>query len=230
MMRHAWLPAALLLTGCSLGGGPVVHDKQSIEMDKTESTHVDLKIGAGELKVSGGAAKKLEADFAYNADRLKPIVAHHTSGTSSEIEISQAQSSGFSFGNNMSQWDVRLNDTVPLELSAKLGAGTAEMNLGSLSLRRLNVDIGVGEVNVDLRGTPKRSYDVRINGGVGEAKVYLPRTAGISASAAGGIGEVHVEGLEKRGDRWINPGHEDDQVQINLDAKGGVGEIRIVAQ
>jgi hypothetical protein len=92
------------------------------------------------------------------------------------------------------------------------------------------MDIGVGQVNVDLRGTPKKSYDVRINGGIGEAKVFLPRSVGITANAKGGIGEVNVEGLEKRGDRWINPGHENDPVQITLDAKGGIGEIRIVAQ
>ena len=229
MMKHAWLPAAVLLASCSFGGGPTVHDQQSIELDRTESTRVDLKIGAGELKVSGGAAKKMEADFAYS-ERLKPVVEHRSSGASSEINISQAESRGFSFGNSASQWDVRFNDGVPLDLAAKLGAGTAEMNLGSLSLRSVNMDIGVGEVNVDLRGTPKKSYSVRINGGVGEARVYLPRTVGISASAAGGIGEVKVDGLEKRGDRWINPGHEGDPVQITLDAKGGVGEIRIVAQ
>jgi len=105
-----------------------------------------------------------------------------------------------------------------------------DMTLGTLALRSLDMDMGVGEVNVDLRGTPKKSYKVRINGGVGEARVYLPRSVGISASAAGGIGDVKVEGLEKRGDRWINPGHESDPVQITVDAKGGVGEIRIVAQ
>ncbi|HKE83487.1 MAG TPA: toast rack family protein [Vicinamibacterales bacterium] len=230
MMKHAWVPAVLLLTSCSFGGGPTVHDKHSIELDRTESTRLDLKIGAGELKVSGGASKQLEADFAYNSESLKPTVEHRASGPTSEIAISQPESGGFRFGNTKSEWDVRLNDSVPLDLSTKLGAGQVDMNLGSLSLRSVNMDIGVGEVNVDLRGTPKKSYNVRINGGVGEARVYLPRSVGISASAAGGIGEVKVDGLEKRGDRWINPGHENDPVQINVDAKGGVGAVRIVAQ
>lgn len=230
MMKHAWVPAVVLLTSCSFGGGPTVHDRQSIELDRTESTRLDLKIGAGELKVSGGASKQLEADFAYNSESLKPTMEHRASGPTSEITISQPESGGFRFGNTKSEWDLRLNDSVPLDLSTKLGAGQVDMNLGSLTLRSVNMDMGVGEVNVDLRGTPKKSYNVRINGGVGEARVYLPRSVGISASAAGGIGEVRVDGLEKRGDRWINPGHENDPVQINVDAKGGVGAIRIVAQ
>ena len=121
-------------------------------------------------------------------------------------------------------------DEVPLEVNAKLGAGEAHLDLGSLNLRGVTMDIGVGEVSVDLRGTPKTSYEVRVNGGVGEARITLPRTVGISANAKGGIGEIHVDGLEKRGERWVNPGHENDAVQITVDAKGGVGEIRIVAQ
>jgi hypothetical protein len=228
MTRLASFVAALFLASCSFGGGPTIQDHKTIEMDRSESTRLDLKIGAGELKVGGGAAKKLEADFAYS-EALKPTIESRTSGATSEIAISQAEG-GFSFGNTTSRWDVRLNDSVPVEVVAKLGAGQADMNLGSLNLRGLNMDIGVGEVNVDLRGTPKKSYDVRINGGVGEAKVFLPRTVGITANAKGGIGEVNVEGLEKRGDRWINPGHENDPVQITLDARGGVGEISIVAQ
>jgi N-terminal domain of toast_rack, DUF2154 len=228
MTRFAAFVAVLFLASCSFGGGPTIQEHKAIEMDRSESTRLDLKIGAGELKVAGGAAKKMEADFAYS-ETLKPTLESRTSGATSEITISQAEG-GWSFGNNTSRWDLRLNDSVPVEVVAKLGAGQADMNLGSLNLRGVNMDIGVGEVNVDLRGTPKRSYDVRINGGVGEAKVFLPRTVGITANAKGGIGEINVEGLEKRGERWINPGHENDPVQITLDARGGVGEIRIVAQ
>jgi N-terminal domain of toast_rack, DUF2154 len=228
-MKHlAACVAALLLASCNFAGGPTITEHKSIDMDRSESTRLDLKIGAGELKLAGGAAKKMEAEFAYS-EALKPTVESRTSGATSEISVSQAEN-GFSFGHTTSRWDVRLNDSVPVEVVAKLGAGQADMTLGSLNLRGVNMDIGVGQVNVDLRGTPKKSYDVRINGGIGEAKVFLPRSVGITANAKGGIGEVNVEGLEKRGDRWINPGHENDPVQITLDAKGGIGEIRIVAQ
>ena len=230
MKRLAWLPAALFLASCSIGTGPTVHDRHSIELDKSEVTRLNLRIGAGELRVSGGASKKVEADLAYNSDRLKPVVEQHTSGSRSEIEISQPDTRGFNFGNTVSEWDVRLHNEAPIDLAAKLGAGEAHLDLAGLNLRGVNVDIGVGEVSVDLRGTPKSSYSVFINGGVGEARVTLPKTVGISASAKGGIGEIKVDGLEKRGERWINPGHENDAVQITVDAKGGVGEIHISAQ
>jgi len=230
MRKFAWLPIALVVAGCSVErAGETRREQQSIELDGSASTRVSLEMSAGELNVSSGAAKLMEAEFTYNVDRLKPTVEHGSSGAESEIRISQTQSSGLAFG-AMARWDLRLNDSVLMDIVAKLGAGQAEMNLGGVNLRNLEIGIGAGQVHVDLRGMPKRSYGVRINGGVGQTVVYLPRSAGISATAAGGLGSISMNGLEKRGERWINTGHESDPVQITVDIKGGIGEIQVSAQ
>jgi hypothetical protein len=225
-MKFAWMPIALLVTACGAQTGETRHEQEAIELDATESARVTLTMEAGELKVTGGAGKLLEAEFTYNADRLKPTIEHR----SGDIQILQSGARGFTLGNTISRWDLRLNNGVALDIFAKLGAGEADLNLGELNLQSVEMGIGAGEVRVDLRGTPKRGYDVRINGGVGETVVLLPRTVGISANAVGGLGTVSVNGLEKRGDRWINAGHETDPVQITLDVKGGIGEIQVTAQ
>ncbi|MEP6962283.1 MAG: hypothetical protein ABI995_09395, partial [Acidobacteriota bacterium] len=66
--------------------------------------------------------------------------------------------------------------------------------------------------------------------GVGQATVHLPRSVAISATAQGGIGDINVEGLEKRNDRWINPSQENNPITIRVEVKGGVGEIKIIAE
>ena len=231
MTRFALLPIALVLAGCAADfSGETRREQQAIELDGSKSTRVNLEMNAGELKVSSGTAKLMEAEFTYNVDRFKPVVEHRPNPNGSEIHISHGSSHGFTFGNTMSRWDLRLNDDVPLDVVAKLGAGEAELNLGELNLRSVDMGIGAGEVHVHLRGAPQASYDVSIGGGVGETVVYLPRSVGISATAAGGIGNITVSGLEKRGERWINPGQENNPVQITLDVKGGIGEIRVTAQ
>jgi hypothetical protein len=230
MIRFAWLPITFLVAACSLEhAGETRREQQSVDLNGSTSTRVNLEMGAGELRVAGGAAKLMEADFTYNVDRLKPMVEQHASGTETEIRVSQADTSGLAIG-AMSRWDLRLNNGVAMDVAAKLGAGEAQMNLGDLDLRSIEVGIGAGQVHVDLRGMPKRSYSVRINGGVGETIVYLPRSIGVSATAAGGLGSISVTGLEKRGDRWLNPGHENDAIQITVDVKGGIGEIQVHAQ
>jgi hypothetical protein len=169
----------------------------------------------------------MEADFDYNIPGWKPQVEYHSTGVRSDIEVSQA-TGGVPHGKN--NWNLRFNNSVGMDLVVKMGAGEAHLNLGGMNLRSVAFDLGAGQVDADLRGNPKRSYDVRINGGVGQATIHLPKSVGISATAVGGIGEVNVSGLEKRNDRWINPGHENDPVNIRVDVKGGVGQIDLVAE
>lgn len=227
VLKFRWLAVALLLTGCSITTGETRTETRSIPLEGAEQARVDLEMGAGELRVSGGGSNLMEGQFAYNAEHLKPVVERQSTGGRADVKVSQSGAGSFTLGNTSSRWDVRLNDAVPIEVVARLGAGEAEMNLGSLNLRNVEVNIGAGEVRVDLRGAPKQGYGVHIKGGVGETVVYLP-PVGISATASHGIGDVNVEGLERRGERWVNPGHESDPVQITVDVAGGVGEIRLI--
>jgi hypothetical protein len=221
---------ALLLTGCEHAEvGPTQHESTHIDLNKAEMTRVELKMAAGELNVEGGAVKLVDGEFTFNVPTWKPRVDYHSTGARGDLVIEQTQPlSGI--GDTQNRWDIKLNDSVLMDLVTHMGAGEARMNLGSMSLRNVELHMGAGEVKMDLRGNPKRSYDVRVNGGVGEATIYLPNTVGIDATAQGGIGEVSVRGLEQRNDHWVNPSQEHSPVKIHLDVKGGVGQINIIAE
>jgi translation elongation factor EF-G len=209
--------------------GEVRHETKTIDLDNTETVRVEMRMGAGELHLSGGARKLMESEFTFNVEASRPQVEYRASGSRGDLRI--LQPNAFSSGPGMEyDWDIRLNDDRAMDLIAKLGAGEAMMDLGTLNLRDLEINQGVGELKVDLRGKPKRSFDVRISGGVGEATVYLPKSVGIVATAKGGIGDLNVDGLEKRGGYWYNPSHENDAIRLRLDVKGGVGEIHIIAE
>jgi hypothetical protein len=233
IMKRALLAvAAVAMAGCDINvehAGPTEHETKAIELDKSEMVHVELKMGAGELKVEGGSPKLMEADFTYNIPSWKPVVRYDSSSFRGQLTIEQPH--GSHGGSHMTyKWDVRLNDKLPLDIVTHLGAGEARMDLGSLNLRSLEANMGVGELRLDLRGKPARDYDVKINGGIGQATVYLPRDVGIAATAHGGIGNIDVRGLEKQGGRWINPSHEQAPVTIHIDVNGGIGQITLIAE
>lgn len=231
-MKKALLAGALLALAACDGPdrfGPVEHETKSIDLDKSEMARVELKMGAGELRVEGGSPKLMEADFSYNILAWKPTVTYDSSSFRSRLTIEQP--SGASGGPHSTyKWDLRLNNDLPIDLVANLGAGEARLNIGTLSLRTLEVNMGVGNLNMDLRGSPKRDYDVQIHGGVGNATVNLPKDVAVVANAAGGIGNITASGLEKRNGNWINPAHEHAPVTIRLDVRGGVGNITLLAQ
>jgi predicted membrane protein len=93
----------------------------------------------------------------------------------------------------------------------------------------VNVEIGVGELKMDLRGAPKNDYAVSIRGGVGEATIYLPEAVGIEADVEGGIGGIHAPGLEKRDGRYVNDAYGRAKNTVRLDIRGGIGAINLLA-
>ncbi len=224
---------ALGLAGCTFNDVPdrwTKHYRQTVDVGRAESVRAEVQMGTGQLRVEGGAGKLLDADFTYNHDDWKPEVTYDGGSFRGLLQIRQPKGTS-SMGHVNYSWDLRFNDAVPLDLDINCGAGESKLDLGALDLRGLVVDMGVGQVSTDLRGRPKRDYDVKINGGIGEADVYLPNTAGIVATAHGGIGGVHVEGLHKNGDRWVNDIYDNNTAKatIHVDVSGGIGQINLYA-
>ena len=222
----------LLLAGCAdhvVSTGPTQHETQSIELDKAEMARVEIRMGAGELNVAGDSPRLLDAEFIYDNSALKPVVRYTPSSFRSQLSIEQpaVHSAGPSF---RYEWNLRLNNQLPLEVVTNLGAGNADMNLGGLNLRHVEVHMGVGNLDMNLRGNPQRDYDVEIHGGVGNATVRLPSTVGIVADASGAIGHIEARGLEKQAGRWVNRASTTAKVNIHLDVKGGIGNITLIAE
>jgi hypothetical protein len=126
-------------------------------------------------------------------------------------------------------WDLRFNNQKALDLDVNCGAGETRLNLGDLTLRRVTVEMGVGQLRMDLRGAPKNDYEVSVHGGIGEATIYLPENVGIDAHVEGGIGGIHAPGLQKREGRYVNDSYGHAKTTVRLDVEGGIGSINLIA-
>lgn len=112
--------------------GALQTESQSAELGDATSAHVKINFPAGNLEMLGGAEELLEADFTHNVAKLKPEV-QFTNGTlvlrGPEIKSLPALKGITDFRN---EWDLRLNDGVPLNLSVEMGAGTGDLHLAGL--------------------------------------------------------------------------------------------------
>src|SRR5580704_6853608 len=76
------LSLCLMSSGCGPDfspPGPERTETRNVELDNSEEVRAELRMGAGELRVRGGAAKLMEARFVYNRLRLRPEVTYHAS-------------------------------------------------------------------------------------------------------------------------------------------------------
>jgi predicted membrane protein len=227
--------AAIGFTGCARieEAGPMQHETANIELDKSEILKLDVRLAVGELKVSGGAKKLVEAAFDYNVPSWKPEVSYSATGFRGTMRIEQREDRGASLGGNQKcTWDILVNDSIPTDFDFKFGVGEATLNLATANIRSLTLNMGVGEANIDLRGKPAKDYNVEVRGGVGEATIRLPKDVAVVAEAKGGIGGIEARGLQKDGDRYVNDAYRNrtSPVTVRLDVRGGVGSINLIAE
>jgi len=207
--------------------GELQTETRSVKLGDAKTVRAEIHMGAGEMKLAGGARELLEAEFSYNVARWKPEVEYSVSGERGLLTIRQPERSGGHMGPRHYQWNLHFNNKVPLELSVNLGAGKAELTLGSLALRNLDLNMGVGEAVVDLTGDWKNDLEAHIKGGVGKATVRLPRDVGVEVHAKGGIGEVRPGELKKEGDAYVNDAYGKSPVTLRVNVEGGIGEINL---
>lgn len=229
------LPVVALLTvvaGCGDRNepvGPEEHESRSVDLDNAERVRAMIKMAFGELTVRGGSKQLLDADFTYTGAALKPDVQYRAVGGGGDLTV-ETRAGSPTGGRLKNRWDLQMNDKVPLDLRIELGAGEANINLGTMSMRSVDLTMGAGTLRLDLRGKPANDYSVRVRGGAGDATVYLPKDVGVSAKASGGLGDISAEGLHKSGDTYLNDAWDRASVRVRLDIQGGVGTIKLISE
>jgi len=244
---------AVVLTACSVGGarvGELQTESQTVELGGAASVRVEIEMGAGELDLSGGAAELLEASFTYNVAELKPEVEYAGGRLSVRTpDVKFRADSLWDLDDYRYEWDLRLNDDVPMEMRVSMGAGRVDLKLGSLSLTRLDVTRGAGELlvdlsgpasptrldigggagllKVDLTGTWQSNLEATIGGGLGKRTLILPADVGVRVKVDIGIGSVDATGLTKEGEYYTNDAYGQSDVTLNIEVDGGVGETEL---
>ena len=230
--RRAWLSGReiavillLVIFGIALSfsrASGKVHEVEAVERQGSGPVRVHIQIPAGDMKLSGGAGKLLEADFKYAGNQGKPNISYQAG----QLDITQ-EGRKFNFGPSENNWDIRLGNDIPMELDIDMGAGQSKVKVGDLAVTRLDMKIGAGQIVADLTGNWKKDLEADIKGGVGNAVILLPEDVGVMVHATGGIGSIRADGLKRDGDEYTNDLYGKSPVSLRLDISGGVGNIEL---
>ena len=248
----ALVSALLLAAGCgeSVETGDLVIVERSLDRGGAESVDAVIEMGVGKLAISGGSGHLMDAEFVYNVDEWKPEVRYSETGDRGTLNVRQPRGHGTSLGKSVRyEWDLKLNEEIPMDLDVELGAGSGILDLGSLSLKDLRVTAGAGEVEVLLTGRPsvkdlevqvgagdvtvdmtgewKDDLDADIKGGVGRLTLRLPMDVGVRVDAEKGIGKIDRGGLMKKGGAYVNEAYGRSDVTLRIDCAAGIGSINL---
>jgi len=213
--------------GYSRGRGGVFgtkHTTKIVEPQRAKSARAKLEMGAGQLTINGGSANLLEADFSFSDSYDEPRVEYNVAEGVGQLTVSQDSRSAH-IGHSENDWSLHFSKDIPLELKIDMGAVQGNLHLRDVPLTRLDLNIGAGQVDVDLTGDRKTDLTADIEGGVGQANIRLPKNVGVIVHASGGIGSIDAHGLKHEDDSYTNDAYGKTPVTIRLKVEGGIGEI-----
>ena len=116
--------------------GELRTETRSVAVENAESVTVNLRLAVGKLTVGGGAEEPrlMEADFAYNVGAWEPGLNYEVVGDSGELSVHQrGLTEGIPTRDVRNEWDLRLNDVVPVDLTVQMGGGVGNLDLDNLA-------------------------------------------------------------------------------------------------
>ena len=202
------------------------HETKTVERGDAKAVHFNIEMASGELVFEGNGEHLLTADFFQDGSWPVPQVDYSVSDGIGYLKISQEGHDQF-VGKSDNTWKLKVDPSIPLELKVDVGAGRGEFHLDSVNLTRLELNIGAGQVNVDLTGERAKDLQATIQGGVGQAVVRLPRNVGVVANVHGGLGSIDTHGLREENGRYVNAAYGKSPNTIHLTVEGGIGQIKL---
>jgi hypothetical protein len=170
----------------------------------------------------------MEATFRYNVEQWKPEITYREVGEDWNLSIEQPNTDLKVATGARNEWDISLNDEVPIHLVADLGVGDTEMTIGDLNLTDVDVDLGVGDLDLGLGSYDGDNLTVSVNCGVGDVIARVPSGMGVRIVPVVDVGAVTATGFTMVGAEYHSSDYDADAPHIVVTAVLGVGDLTVI--
>lgn len=114
---------------------------------------------------------------------------------------------------------------------ASLKVGAAEFTarqLGNLNASRIEVDAGLGDIDLDFTGEWQRDARVFVDMGLGALTLRFPKGLGVRLVKDTFLTSLDSEGLVKRGDAYYSLDYDEADYRVTVDVDAAFGSIRVL--
>jgi len=202
---------------------------EQIEVGEATELEASIDMAAGKLTVTGGAAGAVDADFDFGRPTWRPLVEYDPVDGTGRLSIRTPQVATFGpKGNLRYEWRIALSDELPLNLDVDMGAGEVDLDLRGTRLRDIRVDLGAGDSMIDLSGGWADDVTGEINTGAGTLTLKVPADVGVRiVGYQDGLGTYRADGFAQDGDALVNRAYETAEVRFDLVLRRGIGDVTI---
>lgn len=162
----------------------------------TEPMAVEVEYGAGTLDVERESSGSLlyRMEMRYDEERVTPVAEFDSAARMLRLGSRQHEGARGRMREG-SRMEIALTDRVPLDLGLHFGAGEAEIDLGGVRLRRLELETGASETTVRFdEPNPIRAEEVQLKAGAAELRVIgLGNLRAERIHFQGGVGSTTLD-------------------------------------
>jgi hypothetical protein len=126
---------------------------------------------------------------------------------------------------------IDISEPNPVAMSqATMDVGAAEFtvrNLGNLNASEIEIDAGIGRIELGFTGDWRQNARVSVDMGLGSLVLRFPRGLGVRLVKDTFLTSLDSEGLVKRGDVYYSLDYDEAEYQITVDVDAAFGSIRV---
>lgn len=161
-----------------------------------EPMDVQIQFGLGELNVRPAAEPMLyQMELRYDEERVTPVSEYQADRRRLRLGVEGRDGARRLKHREGSRATIELTRTVPLDLDLDFGAGEADLDLGGIALRKLDLSTGASETRVRFgAANPVEAEWIRIHAGAAELEVVgLGNARAERFSFEGGVGSTVLD-------------------------------------
>lgn len=216
-----------LLTG-ALGRGHFTAKPQalSIPLENAQGARIKLDHGAGRLNIQAGASPTELLNGAFGSE-----VESRTRLEGDQLQVKLRNSPHFwaRYPGESLDWDIRLNEEIPLRLKIDSGASSARLDLTSLKVVDLDIDTGASSIEISL---PANAGNTRVDINSGAASVNLRVPTGVAARirVKSGIASVNIDANRfprQEGDLYQSADYDTGANRADITIDTGVNSVEV---
>jgi len=204
-----------------------------VSLEGCESAGVLIDMPGGQLQVSRARAALVAGSFRFDQEQMRPVIEGSRDGARSEVVLS-APGYEEGIGRTFNEWSLELSDECPTDLTLRMKIGRADLDLEGVPVKTLDLNLGGGELLVDLgRSRPRADVSGSLEMGHGKILLTLPAGVGIRVRAWKSVGTMEIRGLSQEPESeesYVNDRFGKAEVNIDLTARVGFGDLEVIAR
>ncbi len=189
-----------------------------------KSGNITLDFGAGNLTIGdttsylfSGSGTMVQLNMNISSDSAKQADVSLSSPNENKAIHS------LKFNNTL---HLSLNNQLPWNLEANIGAAEARMNLTKYNIPKVSIDCGACDLELQL-GDIANDQEITIECGASDIKIIIPETSGCRVTSNSGLSSESFEGFTEKREYHETDNYSAATKKININLSGGVSSFKI---